>query len=272
MSRLSVNQLTTVRWYLDDDVREFQAAGFEGVGLWREKLTDYSLAEARELLSASGLAVSSLSWAGGFTGTDGRSHADAIDDAIEAIELAALVEAECLIVHSGARGTHTQKHARRLLHTALVELLPCAEALNVRLALEPMHAGVAGGWTFLTKLHETLSTIRSFESQHVGLVLDAYHMLHDQHLLQQLPSLVPHLALVQLGDARGVPCGDPNRCPLGAGELPLAQLVTSLAELGYQGFFEVELQGEDVEQLEYRELLDHSRQVVEEWLAMTPFR
>ena len=71
--------------------------------------------------------------------------------------------------------------------------------------------------------------------------------------------MIPYLHLVQLGDARHSPLGEMNRCLLGDGCVPLTTILGTLRDYHYQGPFEVELIGEDVETLSYDELLDHAR-------------
>jgi len=72
------------------------------------------------------LQVSHLGWAGGFTGSDGRSYRDSVEDAREAVHTARELGTRTLIVYTGARGGHTYNHARRLARSALEELLPGA--------------------------------------------------------------------------------------------------------------------------------------------------
>ena len=78
MTRSSLNEVTTFRWSLDEDLQHYQAAGWEAIGLWRRKLADFGDEKAIELVRESELAVSSLSWAGGFTGSEGHSSAESI--------------------------------------------------------------------------------------------------------------------------------------------------------------------------------------------------
>lgn len=272
MVRLSMNELTTLRWSFDEDVRHYAAAGYDAIAVWRQKVSDFGEAKAIELIADNGLSVSAVLWAGGFTGSDGRSYRDSIEDALEAVQLTADMNAGSLVVYSGARSGHTHNHARRLFRNALRELLPCAQQQGVTLAIEPMHAGCACSWTFLTDLDETLDLLRSFESPHLKLVFDAYHLGHVPGIVDRLPDLMPLLALVQLGDARQPPCGEQNRCRLGSGVLPLQAIVSALVRCGYAGDLDVELMGEDLESPDYVELLDHSRQAVCELLRAASSR
>jgi sugar phosphate isomerase/epimerase len=217
-------------------------------------------------LAESGLAVSALQWAGGFTGSDGRSYRDAVQDAIEAVQLAGQLRAGTVIVYSGGRAGHTHNHARRLFKNALKELTQVACETGVMLAVEPMHAGCAAEWTFLTKLDETLELIQSLDSPQLKLAFDTYHLGQDTRVVDRLPEIAPWLAIVQLGDAKRPPQGEQNRCRLGAGHLPVSEIVNALLDAGYHGFFDVELLGEDLENPDYRELIAHAQQTFARWV------
>jgi sugar phosphate isomerase/epimerase len=261
MTRLSMNEMTTYRWTFDQDVQGYLSAGIDAMGVWRQKLSDFGEQRAIELVLQSPLEISSLLWAGGFTGSDGRSHRESVQDAIEALRVAAAMRAGCLIIYTGSRAGHTHNHARRLMRSALGELVPLAAELGVVLAIEPMHAGCAAEWTFLTSLEETLGLLNDFHSQHLKLVFDTYHLAQDdERIVERLPEIVSELALVQLGDAKGPPDGEQNRCRLGDGRLPLRQIITTLLDAGYAGFFDVELMGEEIEASDYHELLAQSQQ------------
>jgi sugar phosphate isomerase/epimerase len=204
-------------------------------------------------LLESGLTVSSLMWAGGFTGSDGRTYSFSLDDALEALRLASVIRAGCLVVYSGGRGGHTHGHARRLVSQALRELAQAAAELDVTLAIEPMHPGCGWDWTFLNSIDDTLDLVAEIPG--LKLVFDLYHWGHTAGLLQRIPALIPHIALVQLADASHPPCGEQDRLPLGAGVLPLRQWTQLLIENGYDGFFETELMGPEIETLCYESLL-----------------
>lgn len=257
MAQLAMSEVTTYRWSLEEDVEHYVTAGIPAIGVWRRKLADYGESRGVRLLAQSGLTVSSLLWAGGFTGSDGCSHAESIADARDAIRLAAELHCPCVLVHTGSRGMHTQNHVRRLLHTALEKLLPLAEEVGVALAIEPMPASCAAEWTFLTDLDEALKFVTAYETTALRIALDTFYWGHDRTLGSRLPSLAPHLALVQLGDARQPACREQNRCRLGDGNIPLSQIVSDLRAAGYHGFFEVELLGEEIESTDYRQLLSH---------------
>ena len=259
MAKLSVNETTTFRWSLEEDVAAYSAKAIPAIGVWRQKLSDFGPDRAAQLLTEHGLEASHLFWAGGFTGSDGRTYRESVQDACEAVRVAAELKAGCLVVCSGARAGHTFNHANRLLKDALAEVVPCAEQHRIVLALEPMHPGCATDCTFLTSLDDALRLLDVVDSPWVKLVLDTYHLGHDPALPARIPEVVSQIALVQLGDARRPPEGEQNRCRLGEGTLPLGELVAALKTAGYDGYYDVELLGEDVESCDYPSLLDHAK-------------
>jgi sugar phosphate isomerase/epimerase len=259
MLRLSMNELTTMRWSFEEDVAEFAQAGFDGIGIWRQKLSDVGEANGSKLLQRHGIRCSNLLWAGGFTGSDGLSFRDSVTDAIEAIRTAANISASCLVLYSGAWGGHTRSHARRIVKNALAELLPFAEEFGIPLAIEPMHAGCGGAWTFLNSVDETLELIDPFENPFLKIALDTYHIGMQDPNLQQLSEIVHRVAIVHVGDGHEAPDGEQDRCPLGNGCVPIRPIIDTLVQTGYEGFLDIELIGESVEQFDYPTLLRKSR-------------
>ena len=272
MNTLAISQLSTLRWSIEEDAHAYAERGFTGIGIYRPKLEDFGLSRTIELLAESSLAVTSLSWAGGFTGSDGRAYEDAVRDAIAAVRDAANLRAETLIVLAGGRNNHIRNHARRTLCEALKNIAIVAEEFGVRVSLEPIHPGCGEEWSFVNDLQSTLDIIETVASPQLGIVLDTYHMGMDEEVTRWLPEIIPHLHLVQLGDARHSPLGEMNRCLLGEGCVPLTSILQALSDHHYAGPFEVELIGEDVEPLAYEEVLDHARRFMDKMFGPVGLR
>jgi sugar phosphate isomerase/epimerase len=267
MAQLSMNETTTFRWSFEEDVANYAAAGIPAMGIWRQKLSDCGESKAVELLAAHGLKASHLLWAGGFTGSDGRSFRQSVEDAREALRTAAALKAETLVVYSGARAGHTVNHARRLIRDAMKELAPQAAELGVVLAIEPMHPGCAAEFTFLTSLGDAMELVAMVDSPQVKIVFDTYHLGQSEGVLEQIPQVAAKIALVQLGDARRPPHGEQNRCRLGEGTIPLAEIVGALRAAGYDGYYDVELLGEEIETIDYQDLLTHAKQAFDKLMG-----
>jgi sugar phosphate isomerase/epimerase len=266
MNTVAINQLSTLRWDFQEDAQAYAARGFQGIGIYRPKLEDIGLEKAIDLLAECSLSATSLSWGGGFTGSDGRAVDDAIIDAMSAVRDAANLRADTLILLAGGRNNHIRNHARRTLCQAIKQVSVVAEEFGVQLSIEPFHRGCGEEWSFVNDIESTLEIIETVDNPQLGLALDTYHMM-DEEVVGWLPDIVGHVNLVQLGDARHSPVGEMNRCLLGKGCVPLTKILTTLDEHCYTGALEVELIGEDVEPLSYEELLDHTRKYIDETLG-----
>ncbi|MBA62446.1 MAG: xylose isomerase [Planctomycetaceae bacterium] len=267
MPRLSISEVTTYSWSFQSDVRTFARYGVPAMGIWRQKLADYGEEKGAELLAETGMDVSTVYFAGGFTGHDGRSFQEAVDDAEQAIETASLLQAECLTIYTGARAGHTKSHAQRLMQMAFEQLLPVAEVNDVVLALEPMHPRAGTDWTFMTDLEATLRYVESMGSHYFKMAIDTYHWGRSRKFYSLIRQLVPQLAVVFLGDASGSPDEEQNRCLLGDGSISLERMVTALLENGYDGCFDVRLTGEELESLTYSQIIEHSCRFYEDLIA-----
>lgn len=268
MPRLSMNEMTTYKWTFEEDVARYARGGFAGIGVWRQKLAEFGEEPGLELLKSSGLAVSNLLWAGGFTGSDGRTLKDSVEDGLEAVRLAAALEADCLVVYAGGRAGHTLNHAHRVARDAIRPLLSLADDLGVTLAIEPMHAAVGAEWTFLSTLKDTLAFVDSFRNPRLKIVFDSYHLAQDAFVLDRLEEIAPRIAVVHLGDSRRPPEREQDRCPLGEGTLPLREIIGALTAAGFDGFFDVELIGEEIETSNYLELIRASKETFHQWLPL----
>ncbi|MBW3539515.1 MAG: sugar phosphate isomerase/epimerase [Planctomycetes bacterium] len=253
--QLAVNQRTTCRWSLIDDVAAYSEAGAAGIGLWRPKLAEFGEERALELIRESGLAVSSLSWAGGFTGENGYSWLDAVADARDAIAAAGELGAGCLVLVSGPQRNHIRPHARRLLCDALVQLGDFAAQCGVTLAVQPMHPQQGADWTFLSRLDESLEILDACEHPAVGLAFDLFHLRDEAELAARIGELAPRVALVQLSDAARGHDGRWERCAFGEGELGVDETVQAFFDAGYRGFFEIEIWSERLWSGDLRETL-----------------
>ena len=258
--RMSMHETTTYRWSLLDDVNAYRGAGIGAIGVWKPKLIEWGEEKGAELLRDSELTVSSLSYAGGFTGSDGASFREAVDEALEAVELAADIGAECLVLISGARAGHTRSHAQRLLRDALRELGDAAGERNLHLALQPMHRAFAGSTTFLTSLDSTLDALGFCNHSRVGMLLDLFHLWQEPDLCQRAAEAVEWIKLVAVSDWNAPPRHDMDRCLPGLGQAPLASLVQSLGAAGYRGFYDVQVQSEECWSLDYDLVLRHCQE------------
>lgn len=265
MFAVSLSQLTTIRWGLAEELAHLAAHGFDCLSIWRAKLSDDGPAATAALLSAAGVRVSSLQWAGGFTGADGRTFTESVADAVEAIEAARAIGSPVLLVHSGCRGGHTRAHARRLFLQALATLAPLARAAGVTLALKAIRPEAGCNATFLVRPLDALEIVEEVANPAVRLALDLWQWGDDAQFAAILPRLAAATAIVQVADRVGPVTSDWERLPVGRGTLPLESLVTMLVEQGYGGDFEFDPVGDAVAAIGYEDVVAETRQTVDAW-------
>lgn len=97
----------------------------------------------REVLSDSGISVSTVGFAGGFTGALGMSFRAALADVRRGIDTARTLNAKSLVVVPGERGLHTYRHAERTVKDGLSLCGDLAAGSGIRL-LVPTDTVLAG--------------------------------------------------------------------------------------------------------------------------------
>jgi sugar phosphate isomerase/epimerase len=258
MYRLAISEFSTYSWSLEKEVQELSRRGIRQIGLWRTKLSDMEIDAAADLLYAADIRVSSLSWAGGFTGTCGMSFEEAIDDAMLAIRTAARIGSGCLVVHSGSRGGHTRNHACKLLRTALDRLLPVASDYGVTLGLEIMECSEACQWTIMDSHQQVIDLVRNYATSCLGLVLDLFYAGKNDSIAEEIRNSSPNIALVQVSDRIENRDGTASRCLPGEGDISFLRWFEALDKAGYTGPWEIELHGHMFGPPRYRKMLDDS--------------
>ena len=252
LRQISACQFSSRSWSLGEDLLGYRNFGFESIGLWRQKIEDYGESEAIDLIQESSLSVSSLHFAGGYTGDD-CTLKDSIEDTLDAIDLAARLNANCLLIHPGSLNGHLKNHIGKVFQTVLDRILPYAESCDVQLVVEPILDQPYSKFTFHQTIDDTIELLDANPS--LGVALDLYHVGMDATAFERLPKYVDRIKLVQLADrTRGswtmqkYPGNERRsfRLPLGEGHVRIEYWLSRLNVLGYRGPFELELYGPGV--------------------------
>lgn len=261
----SICQFSTCSWSFCEDVTRYKKNGFDSIGVWRRKVEDFGFEKAIDVLYESKLSVSSLHWAGGFTGAE-QSREQALDDTYQAIRLAARINANCLLVHSGGMNGHIFPHINKVVREAYAEVMCMANDYSVDIAIEPMLGQPHSPWTIYRSIDELLSLLDQFPKMKV--CLDLYQVgLHDE-AFDRLEEYVDRVKVVQLSDRtfeswnRGQQFRNRRfsyRLPLGEGDVAIDHWVERLLDLGYEGPFELEVHGQMTRPTGHRRLLQRTK-------------
>ncbi|MGV9228461.1 sugar phosphate isomerase/epimerase family protein [Streptomyces nigra] len=232
---------------LPDLVAACADLGVPAVGLWREPVQAYGVEGAAKLVREAGLAVTTLCRGGFLTATDPAARARALDDNRRAVDEAATLGTEVLVLVSGGlpAGSRDLRGARERIADALAELGPYAEAHGVRLAVEPLHPMFAADRCVVSTLAQALDLAERFPARQVGVAVDTYHVWWDDDAPAQIARAGAggRIHTFQLADwVTPLPAGVLNgRGQLGDGAIDLREWRAHVEAAGYTGPIEVEL-------------------------------
>ncbi|WP_137232946.1 sugar phosphate isomerase/epimerase family protein [Streptomyces sp. BPSDS2] len=247
LSRLSINQETLKQWSLPELTEGCVKAGIDKVGLWRAPVQEYGVERTARLLADAGIEVTSLCRGGFFTALDPAERARALDDNRAAIDEAAGLSTDTLVLVSGGLppGSRDLHGARERVAEALAELAPYAAARGVRLAIEPLHPMYASDRCVVSTLAQALDLAECFPAEQVGVVVDTYHLWWDDRAPAQIARAGAggRIHSFQLADwitplPAGVLLG---RGQLGDGSVDFRAFRRWVEDAGFDGPIEVEI-------------------------------
>ncbi|HWU07391.1 MAG TPA: sugar phosphate isomerase/epimerase family protein [Streptomyces sp.] len=252
LSRLSINQETVRQLSLPELVEGCAKAGIGQVGLWRAPVQAYGVERAGRLMKDAGLTVTSLCRGGFLTATDPAERARALDDNRAALDEAAGVHTDTLVLVSGGlpEGEKDLYGARERIADALAELAPYAAERGIRLAIEPLHPMFASDRCVVSTLSQALDLAERFPAEQVGVVVDAYHIWWDDQVPAQIARAGAggRIHSFQLADwITPLPAGVlVGRGQLGDGCVDFRSMRRQVEAAGFDGPVEVEIFNEEL--------------------------
>jgi sugar phosphate isomerase/epimerase len=240
--RVSVSQITTPGWPFDRDVEAFAAAGASGIGVAIRKLEAYGVAPAARRLRGAGLPVSCLTSSGRFPLGDAAGERAALARTRRHLEAAAELGAAVLFVLPGPAGAASWEEAAARCRPLVEALLPDAERLGVRLALEPT-SQLRMDLSFLHTFDEALDFVDAIASPWLGVVLELNNAWIERRLYHNIADRTDRIAIVQVNDFKVGTLRASERVVMGDGDIPLRRILGALEAAGYAGWYDVELLG-----------------------------
>lgn len=261
LSRFSINQMTVKQLSMPELVDACGQLGIVNVGLWREPVQSYGLEATAKLIRDAGLTVTTLCRGGFFTAIDADERAAALDDNRRAVDEAATLGTDTLVLVSGGlpAGSKDLHGARERIADALAVLGPYAEERGVKLAIEPLHPMYASDRCVVSTLTQALDLAERFPAQQVGVTVDTYHIWWDDNAPAQIARAGAggRIHTFQLADwTTPLPEGVLNgRGQIGDGAIDMREWQGYVEAAGYTGAIEVELFNDELWARDGRELL-----------------
>jgi sugar phosphate isomerase/epimerase len=247
---LAINLATTRGvWDLPRAVEGCLTRGITAIAPWRDQIAATGLAEAARIIRASGLRVTGLCRGGMFPAPNAAGRAAAIADNLRAIDEAAALEAECLVIVTGGlpEGSRDIAGARAMVAEGLAAILPHARTAGVPLAIEPLHPMYAADRACVNTLDQALDLCVSL-GPGIGVAIDVYHIWWDPGLATaiaragRMGTILAHHVCDWLVPTRDLLL---DRGMMGDGVIDLAGIRRMIEDAGYHGPQEVEIFSRD---------------------------
>ncbi|MGV9193726.1 sugar phosphate isomerase/epimerase family protein [Microbacterium sp. MC2] len=257
--RLSINQATVKHADLATALRVTAEAGVQATGTWREPVQEVGLATAAQMLTDSGLRLTTHCRGGFFTLPEGSARRAALDDNRVAIEETAALAAAgaegstaVLVLVAGGLpdGSRDLVGARERVRDAIGELAGDASAAGVTLAIEPLHPMYASDRCVVSTLNQALDIAADFDPAVVGVTVDTFHIWWDPEVLASIAraGAEGRIATYQVCDWKTPLPADVllGRHYPGDGVIDFGPMTRAVLATGYDRDIEVELFNEDI--------------------------
>lgn len=242
IDRLSLNQITTNKWSLQEAVEGCLRAEITRIALWRHKIEEMGLKESKRIIRDTGIKISSICRGGMFPAATKLERQKRIDDNRKAIDEAAELGAEVLVLVCGPAPDKDLLAARNMVADGIDQLVPYAKDRGVKLGIEPLHPMYAAERSVIVTLEQANDLAEQYAPDEVGVVVDVFHVWWDPDLFPQISRAKGRILGYHVSDWI-VPTPDllMGRGMMGDGVIDLRPIRLAVEEAGYKGPIEVEI-------------------------------
>ena len=239
--KFCINQATTMETDYRTDIEAYAKAGFDAAEIWLPKVDKFletgSLKDARAILDDNGVkAAGSCYYVGIMLPED---KAKALDGLKKRLDLAAALGAPMIVVPTDFPASVKIEDYDRAVPN-IRKAGEVAKSCGVKLGIEFIRAA-----KFIGTLSTTNLLVRKVKHPYVGVLIDTFHFYCG---LSQMPDLLTttgkDVLLVHINDCADKPrevAEDSDRVLLGKGVFPLVEMVRTLKNIGFNGYYSLEL-------------------------------
>ena len=246
MNLATLRNGSTFGQMVDDCLRH----GVTAISPWRDQVAAVGLKEAARIVESNRLRVTGLCRGGMFPADTAAGRQANIDDNLKAIDEAAALGADCLVlVVGGLPGSSKDiAGARQMVQDGIAAMLPHAKASGIPIAIEPLHPMYAADRACVNTIDQALDICVELGDDNLGVAVDVYHVWWDPNLAA---------AIARAGDMKRifahhicdwlVPTTDMllDRGMMGDGVIDLPGIRKMIEAAGYDGPQEVEIFSRD---------------------------
>ena len=232
------------QWKLDRIIAGCERHGIRGIAPWRDQIAELGLDETKRRIRDAGLTVTGLCRGGFFTARGRAGLAATIEENRRAIEEAAELSAQCLVLVVGGlpKGSRDLGAARALVEEGVAAILEHARNAAVPLAIEPLHPMYAADRACVNTVAQANALCERI-GEGVGIAVDVYHVWWDPALAREIAGTETRRLLgFHICDWLS-PTNDllNDRGMMGDGVIDIRRIRGMMEGAGYRGFHEVEI-------------------------------
>ena len=244
IKKLCIHTITTKPWSIEQAADKYAAAGLRGITVWRNALEDRDINHVKDMLQIRDLKVVSLCRGGFFPAETEFERQKAIDENRRILDEAAALGAPHVVLVCGAVPGLPLDESRQQIRKGIEAVIPHAEDVNVKLAVEPLHPMYADTRSAINTLRQANEMAEAIQSPMVGVAVDVYHLWWDPELREQIRRCGQrgNLLAFHISDWK-TPTNDLllDRGLMGEGCINVPQIRQWVEETGFDGYNEVEI-------------------------------
>lgn len=240
--KLSLNQITTDHWTLAEAIEGCARAEIPWIAPWRHRVQELGLSKSKKLINDAGMKVSSLCRGGMFPAETALERQKRIDDNKRAVEEAAEIGTDVLVLVCGPSPNRDIVSARQMVAEGIAQLVPFAESYGVKLGIEPLHPMYAAERSVVVSMDLANTLAEAYRPDQVGVVVDVFHVWWDPDLYNQINRAKGRILGFHVSDWL-VPTPDmlKGRGMMGDGVIEINRIRQAVEQTGYNGPIEVEI-------------------------------
>ena len=221
-------------------IDEVARAGFGAIAPWRREVEGHDVKALGKQIRDAGLKVTGYCRSTYFPAEIISERKAAIEDNKRALQDAANLGASNYALVVGT--SHNLIEARQQVADGIAALLPTANSLGVKLAVEPLHPVYAADRACINTIAQGLALCTELGDPAVGLLIDAYHVWWDPTLASSIAAARGRIFGFHVSDWM-MPVRDVlnDRGMMGDGIIELPYIRALVEDAGYDGFVEVEI-------------------------------
>jgi sugar phosphate isomerase/epimerase len=259
LSKLCIHTMTNKPWSLDQCLSNYSKAGIGGISVWRNVIEGQNLSQVARRINDAGLTPVSLVRGGFFTGKTQIEKQNSLDDNLRAIDEAAAIGTDLVVLVCGATPGFTVKENLKMIQEGIEKIVPHAASCNVKLGIEPLHPMYADTRSAVSSLKSANDLAERINNDNVGVTLDVFHLYWEEYLQEEIDrcAALNKLFSFHICDWKTDMADMLNdRGLMGDGIINVPQIRGWVEDTGFKGFNEVEIFSNSYWKMDQNDFLD----------------